>query len=393
MGKYLICGSLFLTLIYSYGHNYWFNSWYLKWWILLTSLGALFSYFYAKKIHWSVGPFIFSFLVSGLLVFAHRDNQYQDYALTDLLALKGIVAYASFVFVFLLGLFSFFKRKEFLAMFQGLGAICVVDSIYVFLQACMGKEAYHRGGFIGNASMNSSLIAFTYPFAMTLIQDSKWGLEKSKRGFWVRSIILFPIFAIFLPMQSVPIGIFFLVLSAFFLSNTQGSQLLKREKSLFIAIVAIVVFGMGFFLCQGELLNDSGRFSVWRAGLEWFWNQGDLWLGQGPGVSQALLPSIQEDQKQLAGEFFLWWHSDVLQLFFEQGILGLASFALLTFYALKKAFKTPLLFAALCGYIGCSFFNYPAHLPLHALAGFTLFMAAFQWGKYGTVSQESGESG
>jgi hypothetical protein len=81
---------------------------------------------------------------------------------------------------------------------------------------------------------------------------------------------------------------------------------------------------------------------------------------------------------EVANEFFLWFHGDVLQLIFEQGALGAISFLVVAFFAVRAAQRNVFTFSSLMAYLACTLGNYPVHLPLHAFLGFALFAMSFE---------------
>ena len=110
-----------------------------------------------------------------------------------------------------------------------------------------------------------------------------------------------------------------------------------------------------------------------------WWEHGEIWLGSGTGTAQALIPYIQNRlQVDTAGHLYLWLHSDILQVLFENGIVGFVSYGIMYFYALKYSLNRPYLFAAMVGYLVTAAANYPARMAFHAMCGVILIVFCFR---------------
>lgn len=359
---------LLVTLVFTYGQSYWFTSWYLKWAILLAFISLSLATLAVKRSHWSVWLPIVSTLLSGLYVFAWRDNPYAAYDLTDLLAIKGTVAYATFSYLAFLSYFLLACSRDLSFVLVGFGALCFLDSGSVLVQWLSGTAPYHRGGLIGNASMNGCFLAVLLPLGLKILpRDWRW--------LGVGLVVL----AILAPFKAMPllalggVGLTYWIC----LKQKRAQYLLSLVILLGVGSFGAVALGY-YFISKGWAVPDSGRLSIWRVGLRWWWDSSNIWWGAGPGISQALLPYIQESSGQLAGEYFLWFHNDFIQVTVEQGLVGFVGYSVLAFWAVRRSLDRPWLTASLVGYGVCALGNYMVHLPLHAFLGFTLVAVALR---------------
>ena len=124
-------------------------------------------------------------------------------------------------------------------------------------------------------------------------------------------------------------------------------------------------------------LADTGRFVIWKAGLQWWWDHYSVWIGSGTGTTIVLLTGIQVMTRTTLDNLFLWFHNDWLQILFENGAIGLVLIINLFCWALWESRKLKYFPAILC-FGAVAFFNYPLHSPLMAALGAILFSLTFR---------------
>lgn len=367
--------TLFFVTLFAYGHNYWFNSWHFKWTLTLAVAALFYADYLGKKIHWSVTPTLAYTLLNGVWIFSFRDSPYGDFPLLDQFAFSKSASYTTISALLLVSLVSLVTVRSLRSLWNAYGALCLANSLYVISQSFF-VTAYHRGGFIGNASMNACLIAFTYPMLRGLV-------DKKIRCDWVDwfygACLVFPIIAVILSSTSMGLGVLIVTLLSMWISDRFKQGPIPWKKYLVPGVLALVpILGLSYLALGKDIFQDSGRFYTWRIALEWLIDKGNPLLGQGAGSTELLLPMIQSDTKLITNEWFIWMHNDWLQLFFEQGLVGLILFGMMFYQASKKAFKKPALFGVLIGFAFCALGNYPLHSPILAVAGVLTLALCFR---------------
>ncbi len=368
--SYWLVALLYITAFFSYGGNYWHYHWHLKWAVLMSALCLPVAWLVAKRFHWSAALPVLSTLGTGVYIFAWRDNPYSEWQLMDQLAVHKTSAYTTFTFLMLLTFFSLAPKSIYKQIKGAYALFALINSVAVLYYACLGRAPYFRGTLIGNASMTSSLIGITYP----------WVIEQAfGRGFLSIPMLILPVAAVWSLESTMGVGVLLVSILAM-LYVTFG----REFKMVFVsvAMTLTVMFGSsGYYMFgqgDGAFFRDSGRFSRWQAFMSYWWDNVNHAVGTGPGTAEVLLPYIQMLKGEVANEFFLWFHGDAIQLIFEQGYLGAASYLVMCGFAVRLARPNVFNFAPLLAYLACTLGNYPVHLPLHAFLGFALFAMSFE---------------
>ena len=255
------------------------------------------------------------------------------------------------------------KKRYLKYIEQGISYVCMISSCLIIMKFFEHYHPYERGGGVSNnASMDASLIAFTYPF-LVMRKSPNWNTP------WPLVSILVPPLAIYLSNASMGIITLSVVLTAwvFFKSTTFLNKLLYSPL-IFVTFFATGAFGM--YLTVNALVDGSGRGNLFKRAYEFWGVNADPWLGMGLGTTQVFLPLIQ----QMNGIFKvhgvdLWMHNDWLQILFELGWVGLISAMTLYFFLLVWSIRHMYLFCALLGYGFCMFGNFPLHWPITAFVG------------------------
>lgn len=245
----------------------------------------------------------------------------------------------------------------------GLALICLGGSAYTVIQSFY-LIPFHRGGLFFNASLNASMIAVLYPI---LVHEKsilpRWGI-------WIK--IVLPVAACLLTQTTA--GCAMIALSILL---TFGESIGRA----FAAWGVLGAFGMGYlYFTRGYFVQDSGRIGIWKMCAE-FWNENVItWLGSLQGSAYYLIPAVQQInhpkampdprfQVQPIHDYFLWAHNDWLQVWQEQGYVGLALWSILAASIVVgtiRAKNKPLL----CSVILLAFMalgNYPARMPATAI--------------------------
>jgi O-antigen ligase len=380
MSKWLAFSLILFLAVFQYGENYWFYSWHLKWFLLLVAASLAAAVEVGKRTHWSATPALASTLLSGLYIFAFRDNQYSAFNLLDRVTLSKTVAVTTFSFITLTTAIALMPKQTLKAIAESFGWFCLLNSIRVISQALLGAVPFDRGGFLGNSSMNATMIAFTAPIAWNVIFNREL-VQSNWRALLMLAGGIAPIVAVLLSGSSMAYGTLFVVIAALTAPHLWGRLPWWRFTGAGLASL-VLFFALGAELMgPRDLLHDSGRLQLWKAAMGYWWENTPLWIGAGPGVSEVLLPYVQTETGKLAGEYFMWFHNDWLQLLFEQGIPGALSYLLVFFYAVLFACKKPELLASLLGLGAAALGNFPVHSPLAAFAGIVIVVLCLREGE------------
>lgn len=104
---------------------------------------------------------------------------------------------------------------------------------------------------------------------------------------------------------------------------------IKNKKILLIApIVFAGIVGVSYYLYGPELYSFTGRIEVWELAYK-FWSQewNMIVFGTGGGTFSFMMPVIQKLSKFLSYGYFVFLHSDIFQVTFEFGLIGLFLFS------------------------------------------------------------------
>jgi hypothetical protein len=120
----------------------------------------------------------------------------------------------------------------------------------------------------------------------------------------------------------------------------------------------------------GFKIPDNNRFHTWTQYFNLWRTQGwwEISTGLGPGSSPIWLRLIADQAKDK--EVYFWVHNEFLQLLIETGVigLGLALTALIKLFSVAKENEKMMLIA----FGTASLINYPTHIAITALIGWSL---------------------
>jgi hypothetical protein len=327
-----------------------------KWSLLLFLCAGYLAWEVGKKLHWSIGLCVASTLFQALWVGAWKYNHLQELHWLETLAHERVALHTALTVV--LVAFVFLKLTwdhihTLVALFI-VGSI--VDSYLVIVQKLFHVEPM---GFIGNPGMNASLIAVIFPLLLGTLWEESGTAYRKRYGLLC---ILPPVLAVILSGASQPLVLLALGTLLYFI------RIAPR-------IIPYVVGGMSVSFIAGPLLfwsedflADTGRYSIWKLMLRDFWEKRSLWFGVGPGESILYIPSAQmEHQYAAGGHAWLWFHSDWLQLLYEQGVVGLLTYLVALYFILKFAWRRPGMFsgAVMTALMGVA--NFPFRSALHTV--------------------------
>lgn len=363
--------------------EYWSAHWFSKWGIMLMlvslSIGTRFG-----RIHWAlIAPVAIS-LTSAIgqiiyipMNFSWRGMIFSSFARTEHVEIVAQGAYTGLAFMVLITYAVSSKKDELKALADGFGILCVTTSLVIIWQTIAGNPYMGRGAFIGNPSMAASLIAVTYPF---------FAFRRRWRSHYL-PLLTIPLIAIFCAHASIPVGILAVVLCVYFYNTL---HLVLAEKIALFGTLLTGLLCIGLVMKGLLLFENDGRFYMYR--IAWnHWSHAALstkLFGYGNGSMGYNFPFWQVQAGQVPGQrwydYFMWIHSDWLQTLVEQGMLGFAAYLnLFVFACIEANKKSAWLLSAVAGYGAMSIFNFPCHLPVHALVGVSLAAMAFRGDRRG----------
>jgi len=190
-------------------------------------------------------------------------------------------------------------------------------------------------GLFNANSMDATFIAMIYP-TVAFRNRPVGGIDTV-----ISSVVVCALMAVGLITQGMTGKIVIL--------SSMGAYHLARKdwgKSV-ILISAVLVLGAIVLFIDTTMtaFSDSGRFDAWRAFAAWWSENVPLWTGSGSGSFSVLAPYLHKGEAGV----FLWAHNEYLQIFLEQGVVGLILTLALAVVCLKRTFRTPWLFATNVG--------------------------------------------
>ena len=340
-------------------------------WVLTLLLGIFVVFWKLKdKYHWSLWLAFWYIALSAVYTFGYFDNQHigMNPQVVIILAFYSAVGLISFMCIFSVSsLLAHYKSDTVKNLFA---FICVCDCILVLIQWAIGREEIDRGGMFGNASINASFIAFTFPL---VVFWAKGFITKYKH--LIGALLYFiVILAIYASMASIPVGVFALSVSVLvFLSIPNKWLKVLALLGMFIGIlgVAYILFPKGN---QFQLFDDSLRFGMYDHYLKSFFSGGNIWLGYGLSTFPYFGIESQLQHQYMVGSWAIWAHSDWLQTFMELGVIGTTCMVIPLIVVLRRSLSDKYLCASIFGYMGCMCWNYPLHYPVHAIFGLWLVL-------------------
>lgn len=148
-----------------------------------------------------------------------------------------------------------------------------------------------------------------------------------------------------------------------------------------LKVAAPILLVVAFFYGE-DLIFLTHREKMWIMAIEFYQKYNLYWLGTGWGSFSFIGPTIQSISKPVLRGYFVTLHSDVLQVFFETGIIGLISWAayfirgILTNRPCQRLFFT-VVFISMIG-------NFPLRVPMSAIFifwGFSYISRNNKWAK------------
>lgn len=309
-----------------------------KWWIDIFLLPA-----YAYACIAAFSPFYFEYYTKALTVNIHGDQH---------------------LFLALCILFALFSKAKIptktLETFLGwFGIINLLGTHFMYALSftrwaptAWGFPTNRLGSFfVLNTSLNMVLNICLLPYMCEL-------------GIWAEVYCVFSIIVLILFAASSSSWLGLVILWMAYLYKQAPP---KRAWPLVFAGLALIALGY-FFV--GSFLNDGGRISGWK-----FFFDGFSWreylIGRGPATFQFWGAVLQyANDFNMGIGYFIFLHSDPLQVIWEYGFVGLSLVSVAVYQVLQRAKLNE--FLSLSVLLSVSLIYYPFHTPVHLFIIFIL---------------------
>lgn len=355
--RYNLIFWLIVTGVYFFEHGgYWSAHWLSKWCFLIWGFSLVVSVWAAKRTSWLYFPVMLYSLINASLIGIWPQSLYRDKVdIISLMAIEKNAIYAYLIILIAILLFAQFSVHRLRSVGLYFTAVFFVTSTTLFLR----PKGY--GHFsLGNASMAGSLIVALLPFAWNTLEYYTLIPTVMIRGL----LLLMTLLAIYWTQASIPLGLLGVCLITFLWSAYPSK---RRIIAVAIPPITGFILGAGFIYLGPELLENSGRFTLWKQIWHWYWAQANIWIGTGLGSAQVLTPIIQTAANPKIQDYFLWLHNEWFQMFMEMGVVGFTFVLLAWSKLLTRAARNPVLFSSFCTMSAMMVFNYPFRLPVHAM--------------------------
>ena len=143
----------------------------------------------------------------------------------------------------------------------------------------------------------------------------------------------------------------------------------KRMKWILSPLAVVLVLSLGFIFQGHQLVDSSGRFTMWA-------DYTKVWVGYLPtlnGIGLGAWEWFGPYVKNGTNIHYYAVHNDYLQLLFETGIVGLGLFLAVLGMTLWRVRTCPVWFPLGVSLAVCAFFYYPLHYFMGQMMAIMLF--------------------
>lgn len=321
------------------------NFYTLKWIAVFTVLIGKISLEISKRYIPILGITFFYFALYSLL---YGNSFFQgDLKQNLVMALSGMGLH-SLVTVLLFSGLLFFNEIETTAFLKFTGLIIIPLSF-------LGTHP------VSNPVMNACLCVITLPFVMEL------------NPVCAMAYILMTTIICLLSTGSTAVAAFIAMMTTLFFIKIE-----THHKIMFTFLVGLILVGLGGIFMP-HLLDTSGRFPMQQMFLSHLWHDFNPVIGAGPGSFPIWSSHYYKEKLGYTDpDLWMWAHSDLLQLLFEYGVIGLFFVTGTVLMAIRKANDTYKV--AIIAYVVTSLNYYPSHWPIHAVIGFLLISNSLKKG-------------
>lgn len=302
--------------------------------------GLAISYGIAKRFHWTVGLCVFWVIFECFI----NPNSF-----VSLISLLFIVCGALFL-----------TESIVSYLLVSLGLISIIDSIVMIWRYFSTMDPYNAWLVMAAPALDAAFVALMIPVV--------FGIKKPEA---LRNVLLFfMVLAILVSRSNTAIFCNVVMFAAYLLASG------KLGKKYIAAIIGMLAGASALLFKFGKLLSDQGRIQNWKSMMSYWAKNINILLGAGPGQYHHYAAKLQPSDHQ-----FVFMHNDLLQITFDQGLIGAGSVLLLYFTMLKKSFNRPFLFSTVVGFGFISMTLFPTYLFFFQLLGVLLIYKCFERGE------------
>lgn len=351
-----------LVLFFGTG-NYWSATWLSKWALLEgLTLIAICIWAARKTSLWHL-PLMLYVCASLFVLGLWPENPYTGQAdMVTVIAVEKNALQGLMEVLFAIILFASIRTSWQRGITYGLALIWLAGTLGVCTLPMYGSLSPPNNGlWFGNPSMGTSLLAGLLPLVW---QVYPWCRERLLYQTYVVGTWFLTLLVILRTQASVPWGVLGVTTAAAFFANAGWTKKLAGTLAGIGVLAGAMIFA-GMRLLGKDFWDQNGRYDIWGVGWNWFWAHANPYVGQGFSSLQVLLPLQQTIMGYFTGNYFLWLHSDWLQLGLEGGALGMFCVFLSFGRLVWVAWPRPVLFGGLMGFAALGLFNYPLRMPVH----------------------------
>ena len=369
MKKYIlpVLSVCFLFIIFSPFED----SLWPKWYVFYLGLSGYGGYYLGKRYHTSLGLLFFSVLFSGSMVFANKSFYSNEHIIVQLDLAKN-AAQATLAFLCMMTVGLVLKKSMIELLLKSYIFVCALHCVYVLCEYfLMGKPYFESIGFLPNISMGPSMLGVLFPLVV-------WKAAIKQKAIYLYIGMLF-LSVIYLHGSSMGYACFVSgVISLVFFSLWA----VDKKASVAICLVLLaVLLPLGYFIdSQWYTPHKIDRIQFWRVFLTWWEENVNPLFGSGTGTFRHIGPMIQNENKMQIGSWWLWAHSDWVQVLFELGWIGVVSSIYFIVTCIERAYNAARfeILAGLVAYVVMAAGNYPLRLAEFAFLGMLLLSCAFK---------------
>lgn len=203
----------------------------------------------------------------------------------------------------LLSAFFLINLKDYIS--EKISSFLTIILLACCIQVFIGFPFY---GLTGNTSLNATIISLLLPLCIPFLKK-----------FYAGEYYFFLISFIAIIQTKASLGLIALILSA-------TTYLFLNEKTLlkyFYTLFPIITGSIGYYFYSDSLYSLSGRPDIWNSMWQYIKNEGNIFFGTGIGSGFYLIQKSILKYSVVKKELTPWGHNEILQVFFEGGLVGL----------------------------------------------------------------------
>ena len=287
---------------------------------------------------------------------------------------------------------AFMRRESQARGLNTLILVAITTSTILLTRAATGDLVY---SFMNNSAADAAIIAALFP--LLAFREWPW-LEKITNQWTKTFLVCLPVVAIAVAGGSTGVASLGVAGLAWYFATAYRHPH-KRKKALGVLLGLAIAAGCAIPVMKEGFFNDNGRFRVWGITMRFFYDpvtpcvanaktndERDTCMksyinpitGAGAGSFLLLGPQSQGYAGSDGRVLFIFAHNEPIQIFFEQGKLGLFFFTLFALFLGWKSFDRPWLFSALCTYGFTTLTQFPFRFFGSALIGAILAREALE---------------